>query len=322
MARSRPLRRLLLRATAFAGAVTAAANALWCLRSQLTATAGSIAMVGASTVSAESEASAAPPLSPCEEVRRETLQNPVLKMSRWQKAAAEGRTIHAYGIQASRLLNRTLANFDSRVRASVGEGQCDTERQALDQEVRQQITSIFLVQRSMVEQVLFQRLKKDLLRQMQRKSRELTMKEKLRLFHAAMHDYDVQVRELLPFFITNSERDRAEKRLSELQWGIVDMPEAKEMLQRWQNQKMRRLSMRQNKGFSLSMSPGMRLMFRPSGLGNLQISSRRQVGPPHNPNEVSIGVLNDGKVMDVYNKQPNPPLIKFQPTIGIDISAG
>lgn len=121
----------------------------------------------------------------------------------------------------------------------------------------------------------------------------------------------------------NTERDRAETRLSKLQWGVHELPEAVEMQQKWKMDKMRKLgSARQSKGLSLSLSPGLRLMFRPSGFGNLQVYSRRQVGPPHNPGEVSVGLLNDGSVMDIYNKAASPPLIKFQPTIGIDVSTG
>lgn len=173
-----------------------------------------------------------------------------------------------------------------------------------------------------MEQALYQRLKKDLLRRMRRRRRELDVKEKLNLLHGAMSEYDAQVGELMPFFLDNSERDRAQKRLSELQWGIADTPEGKDMQQRWKMERMRRMPMRQSKGLSVSLSPGMRLMLRPSGFGNAQFFSRREVGPPHNPSEVSIAVLNDGKVIDPYTKSTQPPLIKFQPTIGVDVSTG
>lgn len=119
-----------------------------------------------------------------------------------------------------------------------------------------------------------------------------------------------------------SERDRAERRLSELQWGIGDTSEGKEMKQRWKMERMRRMPMRQSKGITASISPGMRLMVRPPGLGNMQMYSRRQVGPPHNPNEVAIGVLNDGDVVDVYNNEPRPRTFKLQPTMAIDLSLG
>merc|ERR1712039_905218 len=128
--------------------------------------------------------------------------------------------------------------------------------------------------------------------------------------------------ELLPEFVQNPERDRAESRLSELQWGIGDSPEAKEMQTRWKMDRLRRSPTQRSRRFSVSFSPGLRLMLRPDGLGNFQMRSRRQVGPPHNPNEVTFGVLNDGDVIDPYLKKPNPPLIKFQPTIGIDVSTG
>jgi len=257
----------------------------------------------------------------CEQLRLEQMKAVEPRLAGWEKAAAEGRTLLGYGNKASRLLNKTLDSYDKAVTEKLGEGSCEAARKVLDQELQHQLHSVFLVQRSTIEQVLYQRLKKDLLRKMRRKKRELNVKEKLKLLHGAMSDYDNQVQELLPFFVSNTERDRAEKRLSELQWGIGDTPEAKEMQQRWKMERMRRMPMRQSKGISVSLSPGMRLMFRPSGFGNFQVYSRRQVGPMHNPNEVSIGLHNDGNVVDVYNKKPTPPLIKFQPTIGIDVSA-
>ncbi|CAE7945997.1 unnamed protein product [Symbiodinium sp. KB8] len=198
---------------------------------------------------------------------------------------------------------------------------CATEREGLKQELEKQLHSIFLVQRSIVEQVLYQRLKKDLLRKMRRKKRELDVKEKLRMLHGAMADYDSQVEELRPVFVSNTERDRAEKRLSQLQWGIGDTAEGKEMKQRWKMERLRRAPTRQSKDISISLSPGMRLMLRPSGLGNFQLFSRRKVGPNQNPNEVALGIHNDGKVIDVYNNKPNPPFIKFQPTLAIELSA-
>lgn len=259
----------------------------------------------------------------CEDLHEEQLKKVGPRLTRWERVATEGSTIRNFGPQASRLLNRTLASFDQSVRQNMGEdAQCNPERQALDRALREQLESIFLVQRSTIEQALYQRLRRELLRRMRRKKRELDVKEKLKLLNAALSDYDSQVRDLLPWFVQSSERERAKERLSELQWGIADTPEAKEMQKRWKMERMMRMQMRQSKGPSISLSYGMRLMIRPGGFGNLQAYSRRQVGPPHNPNEISVGVLNDGDVMDVYNKNPKPPLIKFQPTVGVDVSAG
>lgn len=274
------------------------------------------------SVPASVAAESVEPAPTCDSLRAQLMQKVGPRITRWERTASEGRTIIGYGGHASKLLTRTLTSFDLQVKEQGLSGGCAVERDDLEKTLRRQLHSIFLVQRSAIEQALYQRLKKDLLRQMQRKRRELNVKEKLRLLHASMNEYDSQVRELLPFFVENPERDRAEKRLSELQWGIHEFPEAKEMQQRWKMERMRRMPLRQSKGLSVSLSPGMRLMFRPSGFGNFQVYSRRQVGPPHNPNEVVIGVLNDGNVIDVYNKKPKPPLIKFQPTVGVDVSAG
>eukprot|EP00930_Biecheleria_cincta_P102181 TRINITY_DN93871_c0_g1_i1.p1 TRINITY_DN93871_c0_g1~~TRINITY_DN93871_c0_g1_i1.p1 ORF type:complete len:326 (+),score=62.35 TRINITY_DN93871_c0_g1_i1:24-980(+) len=262
-------------------------------------------------------------VSGCESLRREHMKMVEPRLLKWERATAEGRTILNYGNQANRLLNRTLTSFDRAVRDKLGQAvSCAEEREALSNLLQTQLHSFFLVQRSSIEQALYQSLKKNLLRKMRRKHRELNVKEKLKLLHGAMKEYDSQVGELLPAFVENSERDRAEKRLSELQWGIGDTPEAKEMMQRWKMERLRQMPMRQSKGISVSLSPGLRLMLRPGGFGNFQLNSRRQVGPIHNPNEISLAVHNDGNVMDVYNKKPKPPFIKFQPTIGVDISSG
>lgn len=255
-------------------------------------------------------------------IRDEELARIQSRLRHWEKVANEGRTILSYGTQAGRMLNRTMASFDNSVRQKLGGTACHSERELLEKQLQQQLYAIFLVQRSTVEQVLYQRLKKELLRRMRRKRRELDVKEKLKLLHSSMAEYDSQARALLPFFIQNSERERAETRLSELQWGIDTTSEGKELKNRWKMERLRRMRTRQSKGMSVSLSPGFRLMFRPPGFGNLQLYSKRQVGPPHNPNEIAIGVLNDGNVIDVYKKKPNPPLVKFQPSIGIELSVG
>lgn len=282
---------------------------------------GSWASVRPGAHAAESEGEDG--VSGCEALRHEHMKLVEPRLRKWEKATAEGRTILNYGNQATRLLNKTLVSFDRAVTAKLGKDvSCQEQREALSSMLQTQLHSFFLVQRSSIEQALYQNLKKNLLRKMRRKRRELNVKEKLRLLHSAMGEYDSQVGELLPAFVENSERDRAEKRLSELQWGIGDTPEAKEMQQRWKMERLRQMPTRQSKGVSVSLSPGLRLMLRPGGFGNFQLNSRRQVGPIHNPNEISLAVHNDGNVMDVYNKKPKPPFIKFQPTVGVDISAG
>jgi len=282
------------------------------------------AFLGAAAIAGETggEGAQAAPEDPCHALKAEIMGKVWTGVSRWENAAVAGRTIMGFGSQASKLVNRTLAYFDAQVEQRAIGG-CAAERAEIEKILKQQLHSVFLLQRSTIEQVLYQNLKKDLLRKMQRKKRELNVKEKLRLLHESMSDYDSQVRELRPAFIENTERDRAEQRLSKLQWGIHELPEAKEMMAKWKMERMRKLgSMRQSKGLAVSLSPGMRLMFRPPGLGNFQVYSRRQVGPPHNLNEVAMGLLNDGDVMDIYNKRASPPLIKFQPTVGIDVSSG
>lgn len=196
-------------------------------------------------------------------------------------------------------------------------GPCNEEQQRLEQKLQVQMHSLFLTQRSTVEQTQYQRLKKDLLKRMRQRRKELGVIEKVALLRSALSDYDSAVRDLKPFFVDNPERDAAERRLNELQGSIGDSSEAKDMKQRWKMEQLRRMP-RQNRKFEVSPSLGLRLMVRPAGLGNFQFTGRRQVGPMSAPNEVAVGVVNDGNVMDVYNKKPSPPLIKFQPVIGLE----
>mmetsp|Transcript_89379 Transcript_89379/g.257805 ORF Transcript_89379/g.257805 Transcript_89379/m.257805 type:complete len:188 (+) Transcript_89379:1-564(+) len=183
--------------------------------------------------------------------------------------------------------------------------------------------SIFLEQSSSIEQVLYQRLKKDLLWRMRRKGQELDVWEKLRLLRLSMKDYDAKVRDLLPSFVESAERERVEQRLSSLQWAIHETPEGKELREKWKADRLKQMgTVRQSRGVSISYTPGLRLLFRPPGFGNLKVSSKRSVGAPHNPSEVVLGVLNDGSIVDVYRKKPAPPLINAQPTIAIDFNIG
>jgi len=261
-------------------------------------------------------------------LKGEVIEKAHQKIKNWEQTASEGRTVFGYGSQAAGILNRSLVSYDQLAEERLGAvtSGVTAERAELAKELQNRLHSIFLVQRSSIEEALYQRLKRELLKRMRRKKKELLVKDKLKLMLAAMKEYDSQVRDLQPDFVENSERERAEKRLSELQFGILDTPEGKEMQEKWKIDKMKRNPMRQSRGISISLSPGLRLMFRPSGLGNFQASSKRQVGPPNNPNEVSIATLNDGDVIDVYPKKggprPRPPLIKFQPSVAVDLSLG
>eukprot|EP00929_Paragymnodinium_shiwhaense_P027050 TRINITY_DN15967_c0_g1_i1.p1 TRINITY_DN15967_c0_g1~~TRINITY_DN15967_c0_g1_i1.p1 ORF type:complete len:325 (-),score=117.56 TRINITY_DN15967_c0_g1_i1:262-1236(-) len=316
------VRRVLRPVVLAAGAVglTALASGVWDLRrhgaaakrSDATAAVG---LVGAETAPAET-------LGEWANLRVELTDKVQSKLRGWEKTATEGRTIWGFGKQATQMVDRTLSSYDSRAEGHGEEAACAAERQNMETELQHQLHSIFLVQRSSIEESLYQRLKRDLLKRMRRKKAELDVKEKLTMLQKAMKEYDSQVKNLQPAFVENSERDRAEQRLSTLQWGIMDTSEGQEMQARWKMDKMRRMPMHQSRGISVSLSPGMNLMFRPPGFGNFQLQSKREVGPPHNANEVSIGLLNDGKVVDVYNDKASPPKLKFQPTVSIDLSIG
>jgi len=259
----------------------------------------------------------------CASIKGDSLRAARQTMEKWEKAANAAQIIGGYGNKAARFLNQTLTNFDESVRKNLGQEPvaCSAERKALQENLEKQLYAIFLAQSSSVEQVLYQKLRKNLLRRLRRKKGELNIKEKLKMLHAATAEYDEKVADLQPFFVTDSGHDRAEQRLSELQWGVEQTPEAKEMMNRWNTDRMRR-AMGGRKTPSLSM-PGMglgwRLMLRPDalgGLGGFQMNARRETATG---NEYSFGVLNDGKVADIYNDKEKPQFAKFQPIVALEL---
>lgn len=160
-------------------------------------------------------------------------------------------------------------------------------------------------------------MKEELLRRMKRKKDKLDVYEKLKVLHNSMKAYDQRMAELRPFFMDDSERNFTERRLSKLQWGIDDEREAKEMKGKWAEERIRKFQRSQRNGISVSLSPGLRVLLRPHGLGNFQISSRHRVGSPFNPNEVSMNMINDGNIPDTNNGKPRPPFVSVQPTLNV-----
>mmetsp|Transcript_31539 Transcript_31539/g.57971 ORF Transcript_31539/g.57971 Transcript_31539/m.57971 type:complete len:335 (+) Transcript_31539:117-1121(+) len=263
----------------------------------------------------------------CSSLQGDTLQTARQTIEKWEKAAAAGQSVSGYGQKASRFLNQTLENYDGAVRKKLGQDptKCASERKALQKSLENQLHAVFLAQSTSIEQVLYQQLKKKLLRRLRAKRGELSVKEKIKLLHDATAEYDEKVADLQPSFVTNSGHERAEKRLSELQWDIEKTVEAREMLNRWQQAKLRRSMGARKMEPSVSLSPGLRLMFRPDflgGLGTLQAKGNREIGEAHNPAEISIGVLNDGQVADIYNSKPHPPVAKIQPVLNLELRFG
>jgi len=263
----------------------------------------------------------------CASLQGAALQTARQTIQKWEKVATAGQSVNGFGQKASRFLNQTLDSYDGNVRKRLGEDptKCASERKALQETLENQLHAVFLAQSTSIEQVLYQQLKKKLLRRLRAKRGELSVKEKFKLLHDATAEYDEKVADLQPSFVTNSGHERAEKRLSELQWDIEKTPEAKEMLNRWQQAKLRRSMGSRKMEPSFSLSPGLRLMLRPDflgGLGTLQAKANREVGDAHNPAEISIGVLNDGQVADIYNSKPHPQVAKIQPVLNMEIRFG
>merc|ERR1712232_393087 len=151
-----------------------------------------------------------------------------------------------------------LVSFDFQAMETCSDSAAVVERTILGQQLQRQLHVLFFTQQSTLEEKAYQRLKKDLIRKMWRTGGDLPVRIKLRLLRIVMREYDAQIRELMPEFIKDSERARVERRLSELQWGILDTPEGKDLQQRWQTDRIRRMPMRQSRGISVSLSPGMR----------------------------------------------------------------
>jgi len=135
--------------------------------------------------------------------------------------------------------------------------------------------------------------------------------------------YHQRVGELLPECFASQgdpEREGAERRLGELQFGIESSPAGRTLQAFWERERAKRVVSTRAHGFSVSLDPALRVMLRPEGLGNLQIFSVGPVGPPNSPATVNIGIMNDGSIADVYREHPVPPLFSAQPAVKVNLN--
>mmetsp|Transcript_26483 Transcript_26483/g.39398 ORF Transcript_26483/g.39398 Transcript_26483/m.39398 type:complete len:277 (-) Transcript_26483:16-846(-) len=262
------------------------------------------------------------PKDPATMLKFEILKQARPIVGQWARMAKDGQLVQGFGEKAATLVEQSLEKFDfesvKRRDAIVDRSTVAPQRESLQRTLESELTAAFFIQRSSLEDSLYKRLKKDLLKKMRWLGRELTVQEKIALLQPVLTSYDKQASGLRPPFVPDAERAQVERRFSELQWGIQDTAEGQELEQQWKVEKLRRASGRK-RGLSMSFSPGLRVMLRPPGLGNFEVFSNRQLGHTAGSGEISVGIFNDGSIADVYNKKAHPARWKLQPTLGIDL---
>lgn len=238
----------------------------------------------------------------------------------WRAASAGGRQLRDFRKLATAAEMRTLASFDGELDSL---GSCGDERSALEALIAREVWTTFLVQRRLLEEDVAGSLSGRLLLGMQRRGEPLRVQEKVDMLREAVASYGSRVKRLLP---TAAEYDpelaQVEQRLGELQFGIEASAKGRAVLWNLEQRRQKRLLKKRAHGVAVSLDPGLRVMLRPEGLGNLQIFSEGPVGPPNMPGLVKVGIMNDGSIADVYREHPVPPKIAVQPAVKVNLNLG
>lgn len=237
----------------------------------------------------------------------------------WTAAAESGRLIPDFGKVAERAERKALADFDRQA----DPGTCAAQRSALETALHQEAWNAFLQQRQLTEQDQGDILADDLLRAMKRRGGPLRVQEKVELLKKSVRAYHSKVESLTPEWAVEQgdpESEEAERRLGELQFRIEDTADGRRLRGAWDRARVNKLMNERAHGMSVSLDPGLRVMLRPEGLGNLQVFSVGPAGPPDHPAEVQIGIMNDGSIADVYREHPVPPKIALQPAVKVNLN--
>mmetsp|Transcript_73401 Transcript_73401/g.192463 ORF Transcript_73401/g.192463 Transcript_73401/m.192463 type:complete len:319 (-) Transcript_73401:146-1102(-) len=237
----------------------------------------------------------------------------------WAAAAEAGRLIPDLGKVAEKAQQRVLDDFDRGAEP----GRCAAQRASLQSTVRREAWNAFLAQRQLTEQDVGDELADRLLSSMKRRGGPLRVQEKVDMLRDSVRSYNSKVQRLLPEWVEeqgDAEKSEAERRLGELQFRIEDTQEGRMLRAKWDQARIKKVMNERAHGMSLSLDPGLRLMIRPEGLGNLQVFSVGPAGPPNNPAQVQIGILNDGSIADVYREHPTPPKIALQPAVKVHLN--
>jgi len=237
----------------------------------------------------------------------------------WAAAGEAGRLIPDFGHVAERAERRALADFDK----GAAPGSCAAQRDALQSTMHKEAWNAFLTQRQLTEMDSCDALADRLLRSMKRRGGPLRVQEKVDILKDAVKGYNSKVKRQMPEWaqeMGDPLKLEAEARLGEMQFRIEDTQEGRFLRNKWDNTRLKKVMNDRAHGMSVSLDPGLRVMLRPEGLGNLQVFSVGPAGPPNNPAQVQIGIMNDGSIADMYREHPVPPKIALQPAVKVNLN--
>lgn len=269
----------------------------------------------------------------CEAALAEGYQAFLPMRTAWSTASQGGQPLRDFRRQAAVAQRRALARFDAELESSPET--CGPSRSTLEAMVVREAWKVFLVQRRLLEETVADSLSDQLLRRTRRRKGPLRVQEKLDLLQKAIASYSAGVGRMRPELLSEASEDgpgssrgepaqgepeqaEVERRLGELQFEVELSADGRAVLGDLEQQRQRQLLRRRASGVSVSLDPGLRVMVRPEGLGNLQVFSEGPVGPAR----VNVGVMNDGLIADVYREHPVPPKISLQPAVRVNLNLG
>eukprot|EP00931_Biecheleriopsis_adriatica_P122631 TRINITY_DN97632_c0_g1_i1.p1 TRINITY_DN97632_c0_g1~~TRINITY_DN97632_c0_g1_i1.p1 ORF type:complete len:338 (-),score=72.73 TRINITY_DN97632_c0_g1_i1:39-998(-) len=241
--------------------------------------------------------------------------------STWATASNEGWPLKDFGSSAEAAEKAALTAFDEQLQGQGGA--CAAQRAALVDTVRKEAMNVFLAQRLIAERRATDRLSTQLLDKMERRRGRLRVQEKMDLLRQEIQAYKSAVKSLLPAWASEGgdpHEASAELRLSQAQFAIEETSAGLALQNRWNKERLKRALSKRAQGVSVSLDPGLRVLVRPEGLGNLQIFGVGPAGPPDHPATVNVGVVNDGSIADVYREYPEPPLLAVQPAVKVNLN--
>mmetsp|Transcript_126856 Transcript_126856/g.206236 ORF Transcript_126856/g.206236 Transcript_126856/m.206236 type:complete len:328 (+) Transcript_126856:84-1067(+) len=240
----------------------------------------------------------------------------------WEAMVEKRRPISFFAKAAERAEHRALSSFDRVLEDAGSPEDCSSQREMLKEEVRKDILAMLPIFQQLSERVIAQELRKRLLRKMRWRSAPLRVQEKIDMLQEAVRRYREAMRSMVPSWATldqDLEQAGVERRFGEIQWGIEDSAEGRALRRTWEQKQLRRLMSERAPGVSVSLDPGLRVMVRPPGMGNVQVYSSGLLGSPNRPARVDVGVMNDGSIADIYRESPVPPVLSVQPALGVNL---
>eukprot|EP00927_Polykrikos_kofoidii_P050823 TRINITY_DN44699_c0_g1_i1.p1 TRINITY_DN44699_c0_g1~~TRINITY_DN44699_c0_g1_i1.p1 ORF type:complete len:353 (+),score=71.77 TRINITY_DN44699_c0_g1_i1:23-1060(+) len=242
---------------------------------------------------------------------------------RWQASLDKGLRISSLGDEANHAMRRALDDFDKKAEVGSVGGACGDHRARLEELIKEKTAATIRVARSLTEDAVAREFRTQLVRAMRRRGRPLRVREKMMLLRDAVASFRRESGLLDPEWVTTVEEQQHDRdaymRLGELQFGIERSSDGVALSQRWELKQNENALSKRAHGIKVSFDPALRVMFRPEGMGNLQIFSAGPVGPPNKKALVNIGVLNDGSMADVFREHPTPPKVAVQPAVKVNL---